>query len=70
MIARRLGYATTCLTCEERIESDERAFAERGIGAWHEDCYEPLNLDLYRRERDRGLFRRQRRKHTALDLDE
>lgn len=51
---RRLGYETECLTCEERIHADERAYVERGVGAWHEDCYEPKNLNLYRRERDRG----------------
>ena len=51
--ARRLGYDTRCLTCEELIAHDERAFHERGVGAWHEDCPPPLNLPLYRKERDK-----------------
>ena len=57
MIPRRLGYDTECLTCETPILADERAYAERGVGAWHEDCDAPLNLKLYRRERDRGRRR-------------
>ena len=50
--ARRLGSATPCLSCDRPIEADERAYIEHGIGAWHEDCDPPLNLRLYRRERD------------------
>ena len=51
---RRLGYATTCLTCEAPIDADERVYREHGIGAWHADCDPPRNLSLYRRERDRA----------------
>lgn len=67
LIPRRLGYATTCLRCDEMIEPDERAYVERGVGAWHEDCDEPLNLPLYRRERERGPRIRKFRKYTDLD---
>ena len=66
MIPRRLGYDTLCLTCEEPIAHDERAYAERGVGAWHEDCYEPQNLKLYRRERDTRL---RGRRVSTLDAD-
>ena len=48
------------------IEADERAFAERGIGAWHEDCDPPLNLKLYRRERDRDQRRQRYRRNPAV----
>lgn len=68
MNPRRLGYATECLTCEDRIEPDERAYVERGVGAWHEDCYEPRNLRLYRRERDRKAQRARRRRAASPDL--
>lgn len=61
--ARRLGYATTCLTCEESISADERAYREHGVGAWHADCDAPRNLSLYRRERDRAP-KRQRQQDT------
>ena len=50
--SRRLDSATTCLSCDGPIEADERAYVEHGVGAWHEDCDPPLNLRLYRRERD------------------
>lgn len=50
---RYLSWEALCLTCEEPITEDERAYVERGVGAWHEDCDAPRNLNLYRRERDR-----------------
>lgn len=67
MKARRLGYNTDCLTCELPIERTERAVIEQGIGAWHEDCGAPLNLPIYRRERDRGKHRRGYREYTPVD---
>lgn len=66
-IPRRLGYEAECLTCETTIEADERAYIERGVGAWHEDCYTPRNLRLYQRERDRG--RRASRKPDSAQFD-
>lgn len=66
-IPRRLGYGATCLRCDTLIEPDERAYVERGVGAWHEDCDEPTNLSLYQRERDRGPRIRKFRKYTDLD---
>lgn len=69
MIARRLGYDTTCLTCEEPLYADERAYRERGVGAWHADCDPPLNLGIYRRERDRDL-KRQPRTPSHSDVDD
>jgi hypothetical protein len=68
MHPRRLGYNTICLTCEEPIAHDERAYHEHGIGAWHEDCDPPFNLPLYRRERDRG--QRSRRPRLQLSIDD
>ena len=50
--ARRLGHDTLCLSCEDMIHADERAYVEHGVGAWHEDCDPPRNLRLYQRERD------------------
>lgn len=67
LIPRRLGYAALCLRCDTAIHPDERAFVERDVGAWHEDCDEPTNIDLYRRERDRGPRIRKFRKYTDLD---
>ena len=67
MIPRRLGYPTLCLSCDGDIAPDERAYVERGIGAWHEDCDSPLNLPIYQRERDRGPKVRKFRKHSDLD---
>jgi hypothetical protein len=67
LIPRRLGYAALCLRCDTPIEPDERAYVERGVGAWHEDCDEPPNLRLYQRERDRGPKLRKFRKYTDLD---
>lgn len=61
---RRLSHATLCLTCEEPIEADERAYVEHGVGAWHEDCDPPRNLKAYQRERDA------RRRAHALDFDD
>lgn len=68
MHPRRLGYDTLCLTCEEPIAHDERAYVERGVGAWHEDCYPPRNLKLYRRERD--AHRRRKLQRYGFDPDE
>ncbi len=66
--ARRLGYATICLSCEEPIAADERAHREHGVGAWHADCDAPRNLRLYQRERDRGP--RRQRQRDFYDDDE
>lgn len=69
-VSRRLGYETECLTCEDVIHPDERAFVERGVGAWHEDCDPPRNLRLYLRERDARPRRKARPLPYRLDDDE
>lgn len=62
MTARRIGYDTECLVCEEAIHAGDIVIIEPGIGAWHSDEDPPRNLDLYRRERERGAFKRTRSK--------
>lgn len=58
----RLRRAALCLTCEDEIAEGELAHTEPRIGSWHADCHPPLNLALYRRERDRDprRFRQER----------
>jgi hypothetical protein len=55
---RRLNYDARCLSCDDPIERTDRAFVERGVGAWHEYCDPPRNLRLYQRERDARVAHR------------
>lgn len=52
MKPRYVSWRPLCLTCEEPITEDDKAYVEPGVGAWHEDCDPPRNLALYKRERD------------------
>lgn len=64
MNVRRLSHDTLCLTCDDEIRAGEPAHTEHRVGSWHIDCPTPLNLPLYRRERDRGL---RRSRHYDID---
>lgn len=65
MNIRHLSHDTLCLTCDDEIREGERVHSEPRIGSWHLDCPTPLNLPLYRRERDRG-----QRRSRQLDIDD
>jgi hypothetical protein len=46
LLPRRLlksRFPGICVSCNKAIEVDAPVYWEKGIGAWHEECPEPVN---------------------------